>query len=182
MRHNVVFILLAAMGVAGCGKGPSLKTYPVTGTVTYNGKPLEGANVVYIGPNTDSPRSSAVTDSEGRFSLTTYVGPQELLKGAVPGEYKVTVTKLKAGAAAADDSSLGNMRNLSPEEQMKLMKQRMGGSTLAPGQTPTQKVEAGGPSATSEIPEKYGKPETSGFTATVVVGDNDPREFKLTGD
>ncbi len=65
------FITLGAMLLIGCGEDltdvPS--TLPVTGTVTLNGSPLPGADVIF----SDGTQYTAMgtTDGTGKFSLKT---------------------------------------------------------------------------------------------------------------
>ena len=64
---------------------------PVAGTVTMNGNPVEGADVMFV-PKEPTPNrrvAAAQTDAQGRFTLTT-LNPQD---GAAPGEYSVTIVK-----------------------------------------------------------------------------------------
>ncbi len=76
----------AIVSTTGCGSGrPS--TFTVTGTVTYRGKPLEGARVMFI-PKDTRP-ASGLTDAEGRFTLLSFA-PGD---GAVVGEHVVCIAK-----------------------------------------------------------------------------------------
>ncbi len=59
-----------------------------SGVVTLDGSPVDKAQVIFIDNNASNP-ASATTDSQGRFSLS-YNGEK---KGAVPGSYKVQVSK-----------------------------------------------------------------------------------------
>jgi hypothetical protein len=68
---------------AGCG-GP----VRVEGKVTRNGKPLPGAQVLFI-PVSGGQQAGDLTDGEGNFRLKS---AQAL--GVVPGEYLVTVSKM----------------------------------------------------------------------------------------
>jgi len=166
----------AAVALAGCGgKGPSLKTYPVTGTVTYDGKAVAGATVAYVSKSVEAPRCTGVTDPDGKFSLATYAGGNQILKGAPAGDYQVTIVKMEAtgGSSASVDTKMESMSDIERQEAMSKMWQQQ----RAPDGQNRPKTDK----PKSEIPEKYGKPETSLLTATVVVGENDPREFKLTG-
>jgi len=75
---------------SGCGTKAS-NFVKVPGVVTLEGIPLEGAKVTYYPSSGDAP-SLGVTDSRGRFELSTF--EMKTLKstdGALPGEYKVTV-------------------------------------------------------------------------------------------
>ena len=61
---------------------------PVTGTVYYNGKLLEGADVGFMG-SVGRP-SSGRTDAEGRFRLSAWKEGD----GATLGQHVVTIMKL----------------------------------------------------------------------------------------
>src|SRR4051812_26076120 len=86
----LVIVLLATVGA--CRRGPSgPSTVPVTGTVTFNGSPVEGAMVTFIPAGTDDPRvgSQAETDYDGRYQLRTHIGAGKFKDGVVPGAYLV---------------------------------------------------------------------------------------------
>jgi len=90
LRILIVATLLACGGgCSGGGKHPA--TAPVSGTVTYQGKAVEGATVSFslVG---GGGVSTAITDAAGKYVLRTF-GEAD---GAVPGDYKVTITKIKA--------------------------------------------------------------------------------------
>lgn len=93
-RLNVA--ALAIVILAGCSSsdaGPS--TAPVSGVVTFKGRPVEGASVVFYPRDTSSKAKPAqgVTDAEGKFSLRTHIQKQDYKAGAEPGDYVVTVSK-----------------------------------------------------------------------------------------
>jgi hypothetical protein len=69
--------------------GPPL--VPVEGTITLDGKPLSGANVIFI-PQGQTLGQSAVgrTDAAGRFELNT---PDLEHQGAASGNYRVVISK-----------------------------------------------------------------------------------------
>ena len=78
--------------VAGCGaKYPA--TAPVVGVVTYNGSPLDGAQITFFGEQ--GRPATGVADGQGRFRLMTFA-PGD---GALPGEYAVVITKSEQGSA-----------------------------------------------------------------------------------
>jgi len=73
--------------VIGCSDASGLaKRYPASGTVTYNGQPVEKGNVGFI-PDAPDGRSATGAITNGKFTLTTAT-PDD---GALPGTYKVTV-------------------------------------------------------------------------------------------
>jgi hypothetical protein len=97
VTHALCF--LAILAICGCGPtNPS--TTPVTGTVTYNGSPVEGATVAFT-PTSDAGHvATGVTDSAGKFALTTF----EKGDGAVVGSYTVAISKTETtGGMTADE-------------------------------------------------------------------------------
>jgi len=86
--------LLAAglAAVSGCGpKHP--ETIPVNGSVALDGKPVEGAAVVFT-PE-EGKMATGTTDASGRFQLSTF----QLDDGALPGTHRVTVAKTRVDPA-----------------------------------------------------------------------------------
>lgn len=104
-------MVVAGVGMLALGcTGTKRTLVPVTGSVTYNGQPVEGALVTF------SPVTGVTafdtTDAEGKFSLVTQQGGE----GCEPGLYTVTVRKTEEAAAAAgpvapseDPAALGNL-------------------------------------------------------------------------
>lgn len=85
----LTLLALLCVPFAGCENVPEgPRTVPASGVVTLNGEPIEGAAIVFIG---DGGEFSAhgMSDSQGQFSLDSF----EYKTGAVPGSYKVVVTK-----------------------------------------------------------------------------------------
>jgi hypothetical protein len=131
---------------AGCGAKSTVSTVPVSGTVTFNGAPLEGADVILHTTSEGGHNASGRTDSQGKFTLSTYISPSENPEGALPGSYKVSISKMEASTGTT------------PEQMMQKMATG-GGPKAAPDFEPK-----------SAIPEKYRDPTTSGLTATVPEG------------
>lgn len=74
--------------------------YPVQGTVTLDGRPIDGATVVFVA-NPDNDRSytaTGITDSTGHFRLQTF-RPND---GAVTGRHDVQIVKLSVPEIPAD--------------------------------------------------------------------------------
>lgn len=90
----VVSLLVGTVvAIAGCqSKSTGANLYPVTGVVTYQGNPVDGARVVFAptGEAAGVQAAAAQTDAQGRYKID-----------AAPGEYVVTVTKTKQPEAPA---------------------------------------------------------------------------------
>jgi hypothetical protein len=86
-RFATQLVCLAALALPGCGDGDGPTLAPVSGTVTYQGKPVEGAQVTFS--TAGAPLASATTDNQGRFQLTTRSSGD----GAAIGKHKVSVAK-----------------------------------------------------------------------------------------
>lgn len=173
--HSVVLILVVGLA-CGCQQKARIQTYPVSGSVTLNSKPVAGAIVTYVSGSESSPNASGTTESDGKFKLATYAGPGQVLSGAPAGDYKVIITK----PVPPEGPSTSDMQKMSPEARQAAMMKMMQGTLPtedAPGGSNVPKKPA---KPKSEVPERYGKAETSGLTATVMSGENEPKEFKLT--
>ncbi len=106
----VPFFAIALLGsLSGCGGS---KLVPVEGVVNLDGKPLEGATVVFLPDGVPGRPAQGLTAGNGRFRLSTASEP-----GAAPGDYKVLVTKtvgiLPPGAEPT-----------SPDDERTMIKQR----------------------------------------------------------
>jgi len=86
--YRIVALLVCVLGsLIGCGKGgPSL--VQVTGSVTVDGKPANGATVIFHPTSQDVKLiPAATTDEGGKFKLAT-----SAKEGVPVGSYDVTVT------------------------------------------------------------------------------------------
>lgn len=83
---GLALLLAVAIGCAG-----KYTPVPVSGVVTLNGKPVEGATVTFyaVGDEKDGRPAHGVTNKEGEFRLST-LGNED---GALPRRYKVVVAK-----------------------------------------------------------------------------------------
>ena len=78
---------LVANGCSGNrGTAETLKTVSVSGTLTYQGQPLESYRVSFY-PEKGDRASSGLTDASGKFT----VGTNREGDGAPPGKYKLVV-------------------------------------------------------------------------------------------
>ncbi len=163
MKKLVVLLLLVA--VAGCGeKNPP--TGKVTGKVTLDGKPVEGAVVTFTPEGGGNPAVGR-TKADGTFSLTTF----EPDDGALLGPHKITVTKFNVPdggmnpyGSQAQPAAPDPNKKLTEEEEMALMEQGYNESQAQP-QNRNQVLK-------NALPDKYANPATSGLTYTVVEGEN----------
>jgi hypothetical protein len=71
--------------LVGCG---GVRPAKVTGILTLNGQPVEGATVQFVPVKEGGRPATGLTKADGGFSLTTF----EDQDGALPGEYKVVIT------------------------------------------------------------------------------------------
>ena len=90
-----LIVVLVLVGVVGCNDKPgTAPTLKVTGTVTYNGEPVEGASVAFI-PENGRP-ASGTTDASGKFTLSTF----ESGDGAVLGKHTVAISESSEAPSA----------------------------------------------------------------------------------
>jgi len=128
--------------IAGCSQRDDIgRRYPVTGTVTYKGKPLPTGHVNFV-PEGEASRGATGNIVDGKYRLTTHA-PDD---GAMPGKYRVTITAYEGDLAAvhADANKQYQSQNAMPDQTVVSKAQRK-----------------------SLIPEKYGRFEGSGLTAEV---------------
>ena len=144
--------LVLSVVATGCG-GANYKVFPVTGTVTLDGAPLDGATVNFMPTGGTGKSASGRTNKDGVYSIMD--ARPEALSGAEPGEYKVAVLWYKA---PAEDLS------------------RASGSTEVK-EDKAARSKTTGPD--SNLPPAYTNPETSGLTVTVKAESN-KHDFTLS--
>ena len=155
---KVLFIIgmFFSFTVVGCGpKGPAVAV--VSGTVMLDGKPLDGASVVFHPTSSSGLAGTGKTGSDGTFGITTFGAVPGA--GAVPGEYVVTISKEEwpEFKEPEDDDPDYERKMAQIEKEMERA-------------TPTYVT-----------PQAYGDEETSGLTATVSTGEN-KIVFELSSD
>lgn len=111
VRAGTAAILCAFAGtllMTGCGDDSDPNRVPLSGKVTHNGIPLVGADIRFFN---DSDEVGMVTGEGGIYGIPI---------GALPGDYKVTISKLEGlenvpeGLAIAPDPSI-NKEQLPPQ-------------------------------------------------------------------
>lgn len=160
-RRTVPSVVCLAMlsCFIGCPGGPAgdfPDTVQVTGTVTYNGTAVGDATVTFA-PSSGTNAAIGTTNAQGFFSLKSHWGAD----GAVPGSYKVTVTKTEVNL---DESG--------------------GGEAIEEGEEVPMMIEEPGMEKEGEIkehlPAKYAVPSTSDLTAEVKAAGGNDFKFELT--
>jgi hypothetical protein len=168
MKHTSLTLLALLVGCSGSDfDAPS--TYPVTGKITYNGAPVEGAVVQFIAALEEGgpTAASGKTDIEGKYTLRTAFTPAVEEEGAMAGDYAVVVHKITLPPVIQPISPPAGM---SPQEQSEFMAQQ---AREVMGRQASQ------PPPKSELPDKYGKKQTTPLEATVTsAGGNFDFELK----
>jgi len=107
MRFHLLLLAAIAGALAvGCEKYEGPPLFPVSGTVTLDGKPLANAGVMFL-PRGETRGNAClgITDASGKYSLRAEQGGGA---GCQEGEFAVTISKMKdpppgaGGAAAAE--------------------------------------------------------------------------------
>jgi hypothetical protein len=138
--------------VLGCGDNTGLpKRYPVSGTVTYKGQPVEKGTINFVHTAQDG-RDASGTIQNGKYSLTTATQDD----GALPGSYKVVVISVDVDTKGLAAESHGGQFRHGSDEMIKATK-----------------------SAKPLVPSKYSLADTSGLTAEVKAQSN-TFDFPLT--
>jgi hypothetical protein len=84
-RRLHIFVALFTGFIAGCSS--SSGTAPVSGRVTYQGKPVPNAHVSFTPAEGTSRAAEGLTDAGGEFTLRTFTTND----GALVGKYRISV-------------------------------------------------------------------------------------------
>lgn len=164
MTRRIAWIVFASalIGLAGCGP----KYAPVTGVVTLDGKPVEGASVTFL---SDDGKTTAFgnTDASGNFTLSTGE-----IAGAIAGNYKVVVVKAPKVVGGAEMSPGGDGVGMSKEyvKQMEKDMDKNKGTGPMMGKMGPGKMMPPGGGATAiktELPQTYSTAEKTPLTAKI---------------
>ena len=133
--------VVVAIGLAGCSaENTNPRTVKVSGTVIEKGKGVEGASVVFVPTSKEGQAAFGTTDASGKYELMTFV----LKDGAVPGTYKVKLSKYDKPAA-------GTQVFKDSDEEQKYYQENPKASQPAK----------------NHLPAKYANDATSGLSHTV---------------
>jgi hypothetical protein len=167
LQYKVPIIGVLLSAIVGCGSSDSVKTYPTTGKVIYKGTALGDADIVFSSNGAEGQPSSilglAKTDSEGKFSIRTQLGPTKSLVGAVEGKHVVTIAKYIPP------------NNMSEEEHQRKMAAEVA-AMEAKGYLDPDEVT---PPKIPFLPLKYQHPGHSQLTATVEANGKNEFVFEL---
>jgi hypothetical protein len=88
-RLGLTYLFCAMAACCGCGRG----TVDFQAQVTLDGKPMEGAAVTLVSTgDTRNRPATGISDADGNVDFTTF----EPGDGALPGQYKVLISKAPA--------------------------------------------------------------------------------------
>jgi hypothetical protein len=156
----------------GCGGDNRVAVLPVSGTITVEGKPAEGAIVTFSVPG-QTLISVGKTDATGKFQLTTYRAND----GAIEGENVVTVRMsselpIDPNTAPADPSDTTKILEMS-----QMMSKMAKDQNLAT----QRKLNAKQTSAleNSLIPVRYSDSQKTDLRAKVEKGKDNKFDFDL---
>lgn len=158
-RWQGVVLLIALVAVplvGGCSRGGLPGLQPVTGTVTYQGKPVDGALISFVSEG-QTRAATAVSQADGSFELYTLETP-----GAEPGKYIVVVTKVETPAGSNEPDPGFN------EQGVDLSMLQAAQSAGKPQPKPAEL-----------LPVKYSNPETSPLRFEVKDASGNVCELKL---
>lgn len=153
--------------LVGCNNSGTL---PVTGKVTKDGQPVAGALVTFQPQSAEGKPASGTTDDSGAYKLTTFVNGD----GALPGSYKVTVTKFPATQTAEGGSGPTEYSDADVDAIYREMQKKGADFSGTQG-------DKAGPTATNELPAKFANPQTSGLSAEVTADGPKTFDFDVTG-
>lgn len=113
MKFQVLIVAFLLGYIAGCGKppadAPSVPIHPVSGIVTLDAKPIEGARLALISLQGQQPGDitpNGISDAEGKFQVSTYT----VADGAPDGAYAITVSWPEIRNAGSSEPEYGRER------------------------------------------------------------------------
>jgi hypothetical protein len=104
MKNKLLSMFVGAiltLCLSGCGNG----LINVSGKVTLDGQPVNGAILMFSQTDNPSIMATGTTDANGNYSLVTFRGGDKANKGATPGSYFVSIVKKEEDNPAQKDTS-----------------------------------------------------------------------------
>lgn len=156
LLRSLCLVLLVVL--MGCSDGPRRdgpEMVKVTGTVTLDGEPVEGAHIRFS-PEAGGPAAYAVSDRRGRYELRTF-DPGD---GAIPGKYGISATKEEVTEAGQEFESQAALEAYIKEH----------------GERPPRRQ------TTNVLPEKYAAKKTSGLIAEITLAKKNRFDLELKSE
>ena len=161
MKRNTLLLGMFSLVLITTGCGPAgLPVVHVTGKVTLEGEPVEGASVTFNPMDSAGRLASGSTDTKGEFLVITQGATKN---GCLPGSYCITVSKYilvdarNNPAVFADESE-----------------------PFDPSKRSASGTRAARPIPKSVLPDKYRNVETSELNADVTKRGTNTFVFELT--
>lgn len=101
MRSWLLLVVCVSL-LVGCSEPAGPETVPVSGTVTFNGEPLVGAQVVFSPAEGGARNAMGTTDAQGKYQLSMF-GEND---GTIIGPHTVSISP--AGAGGTDTADAAN--------------------------------------------------------------------------
>jgi hypothetical protein len=153
--------------LVGCSMSSS-GTVAVTGKVTKGGQAVSGAAVTFEPTAADGKAASGTTDDTGTYKLTTFVNGD----GALPGSYKIKVTKFP-GAAATPGIDAGKEPTAADMDAIYKAAEKQ-------GQDLSGRDSQAATVVTNELGARFANAESSGLTAEVKSDGDNKFDFDVT--
>jgi hypothetical protein len=106
--------LFALLVTLGCSSSGELTTAPVSGKVTYNGKPVPNGTVMFV-PDQGPPATGEIA-KDGSYRLSTYTDGGG--DGAVLGNHKISITALQDTSGALPEQRSGTPKAIVPRKYL----------------------------------------------------------------
>ncbi len=151
MMWRVAVCLILSVCCIGCGGQSSPQGADVAGTVTLDGKPLEGVEVFFF---TEKFEGFGKTNSEGKYRLVA---------GAAPGPNKVYLKKINLDVSKNIDMTIPGMD-----------------AGQAAAMAAAKSKEKGAPADASVIPTDYSDPKTTKLSFNVPAGGTQAADFRIS--
>lgn len=170
MKRLALLSLSLAFAV-GCGGSTNPPTEPVTGTVTLDGKAVEGAYVTFVADDSANQSAVGVTSAEGKFALTTFDADD----GAMAGSYSIMITKFDTPDGGASPYGDAGGDPVISDDMSEAEADAARDDAYGASAEDMQKSQKAGAKhrPKNELPAWYAATSTSGFKATVPAGGTD---------
>lgn len=168
----------------GCGESVDYPdTAPLTGKVTLDGQPVEGASVMLrpVGDPAKTHSARATSGPDGTFVVHTFFSASQDPEGAVPGKYQVSVVKYEQSGGGAVSAESHGAAGADTEAMKKAYQQ--GARRSGPGghsaQGPGRAAAMAGLGGQNLLPPQYADPTTSGLEVEVKEGQENTLALEL---